>query len=55
MSAETDTAPDPALHARLQVGELVDLMEEIDWSHVDGMGVAEAAAIQQRFREAINR
>ncbi|MFC6987504.1 hypothetical protein ACFQJD_00265 [Haloplanus sp. GCM10025708] len=52
MSTVDDAPPDPELHARMQLEELAERMEEIDWSHVDGISVAEAAAFAERFREA---
>ena len=60
MATTADTSDRDNSHGRTteveqQLEELVELFEEIDWSDVDGLTVAEAATLGQKLANARER
>jgi hypothetical protein len=60
MATTADTSDRDNSHGRTteveqQLGELVELFEEINWSDVEGLTVAEAATLGQKFANARQR
>lgn len=50
--AEIDSGPDPMAGARDSLETVIEDMEAVDWRHVPGFSMAEAAALQRKFRQS---